>query len=192
MPYGVQLSDPPPPSRGRYVLFAGRLSPEKGVRTLLAAARLRPEIPTVFAGDGPLVPQVKLAGNGVQYAGLLSPAAIKKAFRDAAFTVAPSEWNENCPLSVLESFAAGRAVIATGIGGLPELVEHGKTGLLVEPHDPDGLASAVGALWNDPKGTAEIGRRARVEAENRFGLERQIADLIELYSELVSVSKVRR
>jgi glycosyltransferase involved in cell wall biosynthesis len=190
--HGLPLGEQPPPPGRRYVLFAGRLSAEKGVETLLAAARLRPEIPTVFAGDGPLVLQVKLAGNGVEYAGMLSPSAIKKAFRDAAFTVAPSEWNENCPLSVLESFAAGRAVIATRIGGLPELVEPGKTGLLVEPHSPHSLAAAVAAIWNDPKGAAEMGRRARAEAEDRFGLGRQIADLIELYSELESVSKVGR
>jgi len=187
--HGLALGDQPTPSKGRYVLFAGRLSPEKGVQTLLAAARLRPEIPTVFVGGGPLVSQVELAGDGVQYAGLLKPGAVKNAFRDAAFTIAPSEWNENCPLSVLESFAAGRAVIATRIGGLPELVEDGKTGLLVEPHNPESLASAVAALWNDPRRAAEMGRRARGEAEDRFALERQTADLIELYSELKPSSR---
>jgi glycosyltransferase involved in cell wall biosynthesis len=186
--HGLPLGDQPTPSKGGYGLFAGRISAEKGVRTLLASARLRPEIPTVFAGDGPLVSEVKLAGNGVQYAGMLTPSRVRNAFDDAAFTILPSEWYENCPLSVLESFAAGRAVIATRIGGLPELVEHGKTGLLVEPHSPHGLASAVAALWNDPKGAAEMGRRARGAAEDRFGLERQTADLIELYSELASTS----
>jgi glycosyltransferase involved in cell wall biosynthesis len=64
--------------------------------------------------------------------------------------------------------------------------------LLVDPHSAHSLASAVAALWNDPKRAAEMGRRARREAEMRFGLERQIADLVELYSELVSVSQVRR
>jgi glycosyltransferase involved in cell wall biosynthesis len=183
---GVPLGDQPTPSKGRYVLFVGRISPEKGVRTLLEAARLRPEIPTVLAGDGPLVSQVKLAGAGVQYAGKLSPSGVTKALGDAAFTVVPSEWYETAALSVLESYAAGRAVIATRIGGLPELVQHGKTGLLVEPHSPHSLASAVAALWNDPQGTAEMGRRARGVAEERFGLKRQTADLIELYSGLVA------
>src|SRR5581483_113566 len=129
IPYGI-----PPAERigppGRYGLFVGRLSEEKGVRTLLEAARLANDVPLAVAGAGPLAAAVQEAP--VRFLGRLDRDGLGAALAGAAFCVAPSEWHDNQPFSVLESFAAGRPVISTSLGGLPELVEDRVTGLVVE------------------------------------------------------------
>jgi glycosyltransferase involved in cell wall biosynthesis len=186
IPYGVQVNGPSVRMGRGYALFVGRLSQEKGVRTLLESARLKPEIPIVIAGTGPLASEARDAGNSVRYVGSLEPPGVSQALKYAAFTIAPSEWYENCPMSVLESFAAGRAVIATRVGGLPELINPGVNGLLVEPNNAGGLASAIATLWDDVNCAGEMGQRARDIAIERFALERQTAALIDLYSTLQS------
>jgi glycosyltransferase involved in cell wall biosynthesis len=184
--YGVPIDDSYRPPEYRYVLFVGRLSPEKGIRTLLDAARRCSEIPFLIAGDGPLAGEVKSAGGNVRYAGVLDAGGVKRAMTQSTFTVVPSEWYENCPMSILESFAVGRAVVATRIGGLPELVSDEVTGLLVEPGSPDMLASAIGRLWHNREIGAEMGRRAQAAARERFSLHRQTEVLVELYSTLTA------
>lgn len=117
-------------SRGsRFALYVGRLTAEKGVGTLLEAARAGSEVPIAVAGAGPMAEQVRSAP--VQYLGLLGRDALDEALAAAAYTVVPSECHENLPYSVLESFAAGKPVIASNVGGLPEVVDHESTGLIV-------------------------------------------------------------
>jgi glycosyltransferase involved in cell wall biosynthesis len=184
VPYGLPLPAETPAPERRHVLFVGRLVAEKGVRTLLAAARLRPDVPIVIAGDGTLAPAAKAVSHNVRYAGRLDRADIAKALSEAAFTVVPSEWHDNLPFAALESFAAGRAVVATRMGGLPEIVDHGMTGLTVPPNDPLALAAAMGRLWDDHQRAADMGRRARTVAESRFHIDQQTAEHLRLYGRL--------
>ena len=104
--------------KGNYVLYFGRYSEEKGVKTLLEVARSLPEIPFVLAGSGPLEEQTRGIPN-VKQVGFQSGEALQRLIGEASFTVYPSEWYENCPLSVIESMVLGTPVIGARIGGIP-------------------------------------------------------------------------
>jgi len=176
---------------GRSALFLGRLSPEKGVRTLLDAARLAPDVPLVVAGGGPLEGEVR--GSAVEYLGQLDRRELASAIESAAYVVAPSEWYDNQPFSVIESLAAGRPVIASRMGGLPELVSHGENGLLVSPRSPSHLAEAMQRMWDDRKLAQRCSVRAFNDARARFDLMTQTRELENLYCSLIeSTGRDRR
>jgi glycosyltransferase involved in cell wall biosynthesis len=169
---------------GTFALFAGRLSVEKGLRTLLAAAELAPEVPLVIAGDGPL--QTEIRGPNVTYIGKLDRTRMAEALGDSAFTIVPSESHENFPYSALEALAAGKPVIATSVGGLPEMVVDGQTGLIVPPGSPEALAEAMRTLWHDRVLTLRLGKSAARLAQERFSLVGQIAQTHALYESLLA------
>jgi glycosyltransferase involved in cell wall biosynthesis len=98
-------------------------------------------------------------------------------------SVVPSRWYENQPLAVLESFACGVPVVATKLGGLPDLIGDGATGRLVPHDDVAALAAALTELANDPAKTHSKGRRARVLAENRFSPESHLEAITAVYHE---------
>ena len=131
-----------------YVLYFGRFAAEKGMDMLLAACRELPEVQFVFAGSGPMEGELAGAPN-VKYVGFQQGAALKKLIAEARFTVYPSVWYENCPLSVMESIASGTPVIGARIGGIPELIEDGKTGLLFESGNVQELTKQIRRLWDD-------------------------------------------
>lgn len=131
-----------------YVLYFGRYSEEKGIETLLSVCKELPNIKFVFAGNGPLKEKVKQISN-VEDMGFLKGDKLKKVIEEALFAVYPSEWYENCPFSVMEAISYGTPVIATDIGGLPELVEDGKTGMLFEYGNVEELKSRIECLYNN-------------------------------------------
>lgn len=133
-----------------YVLYFGRFSEEKGTATLLKACRALPDIPFVFAGTGPLEDLVNQAPN-VENRGFLSGDKLRSLIAGARFSVCPSEWYENCPFSVMESQMYGTPVLASDLGGAPELVQAGRTGDLFRGGDEQELAEHIKALWNDSK-----------------------------------------
>ncbi len=133
---------------GKYVLYFGRLSEEKGIGTLLKVCRRLPDIPFLFAGNGPLEEMVRGAKN-IQYVGFQKGEAIRKLIADAAFSVYPSEWYENCPFSVMESIAYGTPVIGAKIGGIPELIKEGETGELFGSGNADELCKKIQKLWEN-------------------------------------------
>lgn len=172
---------------GTYCLYVGRLSPEKGLMTLLEAVA-RNQIPLRIAGTGPLDDDVTMLiarrKLNVRMEGYRSGADLANLYRNAAFTVVPSEWYENASMSVLESFAYGKPVLASAIGGNPELVIDGKTGRLFPPGDVAALAKAAGEMWAGRDELSEMGRNARSLIENEFSQQRRIADLIRIYEEV--------
>jgi glycosyltransferase involved in cell wall biosynthesis len=93
-----------------------------------------------------------------------------------------SSVREGLSLTMLESMAAGVPVIATEVGGTPELITHGRTGLLVPPGQPERLAQALVGLLEDPAGSAAIREAARTRVEERFSLSSMIEAHAELYS----------
>ncbi|MBR2822766.1 MAG: glycosyltransferase [Clostridia bacterium] len=134
----------------RYVLYFGRFSTEKGIETLLKAIRALPDIPFVLAGDGPLRNQVEGVEN-IHYMGFLSGRVLNGVIQNAAFSVIPSEWYENCPYSVIESLKLGTPVLGAKIGGIPELIEDGVTGQLFRSGDSEDLIKSIRNIWNQPQ-----------------------------------------
>lgn len=133
-----------------YVLYFGRFSEEKGTKTLLQACRALPQIPFIFAGTGPLEEQVNQVKN-VENRGFVTGEALRKLIAEARFSVYPSEWYENCPFSVMESQMYGTPVLASDLGGAPELVQAGKTGELFRGGDAEELKEHIRDLWNNPE-----------------------------------------
>jgi glycosyltransferase involved in cell wall biosynthesis len=146
------------------LLYAGRLAPEKGLRTLLEAAARAPRIAIQIAGEGPLRGEVAARAASlpsVTLRGHLAPPELRALERAALAVVVPSEWYENLPYAILEAFAAGKPAIASRIGGIPELVRDGQTGLLFPPADAGALAERFQRAAADPRALAAMGRRAR-------------------------------
>ncbi|MDR1067395.1 MAG: glycosyltransferase [Clostridiales bacterium] len=133
--------------RESYVLFFGRYSDEKGVKTLLDICAELPEIKFRFAGDGPLSDLI--TGDNIENLGFVTGKTLDSLIQRALFTVFPSEWHENCPYSVMESLNAGTPVIGSNLGGTPELIKNGETGLLFRSGDKNDLKGKIQSLWND-------------------------------------------
>lgn len=133
-----------------YVVYFGRFSEEKGTRTLLEACKALPQIPFIFAGTGPLEEEVNQVKN-VENRGFVTGDALRKLIAEARFSVYPSEWYENCPFSVMESQMYGTPVLASDLGGAPELVQAGKTGELFRGGDVEELTGHIRDLWNQPE-----------------------------------------
>jgi glycosyltransferase involved in cell wall biosynthesis len=170
-----------------YVLYIGRLSREKGIKTLVEAYR-RHEIhmPLKVCGTGPLLEELSSKPiPGVKFLGYKTGEELQTLIAEASFVVVPSEWYENCPMSVLEAMAYGKPVIASRIGGIPELVTDQLTGLLHELGNVDDLAGCINQLAKDISMRARFGVAARLRAENYFSLEQHNTALMAVYHELV-------
>lgn len=175
------------------VVFAGRLSPEKGVDTLIeAVGRLQTPVRLEVAGEGPdrdrLAEMAARTGAGerVRFLGRLDSDAMEALIGEATAVVLPSRWYENQPMIVLEAFARGVPVVATDLGGTPELIRHGVDGFLVAPDDPDGLASALQTLLEDPARVRTMGKAARERALTDFAPDIHLARLDGAYAEAAS------
>ena len=131
-----------------YVLYFGRYSQEKGIATLVNAAKELPEISFVFAGSGPLEDMLKDVPN-IKNVGFQTGQALEILIREARFSVYPSEWYENCPFSVMESQMYGTPVLGADIGGIPELIRVGETGKLFESGNSEELKHRIQSLYND-------------------------------------------
>jgi glycosyltransferase involved in cell wall biosynthesis len=169
------------------------LSEQKGVRHLLDAARLvraaDPSIRFVVAGDGPLRPELERTAaalgldGAVRFLGYRSDVPALIAALDAY--VLPSLW-EGLPLALLEALAGGKPIVATHVGGNPEVVEDGENGLLVPPRDPDALARAILALRADAAGRERM-RLSNVEKfAQRFSVGSMAQAHVQLYDEIAS------
>lgn len=133
-----------------YILYFGRYSKEKGVKTLVEAAKRMPEAAFVFAGAGPLESLLEGIPN-VKNVGFQTGEALERLIREARFTVCPSEWYENCPFSVIESQQYGTPVLGANIGGIPEVVWNGE---LFESGNLEDLVEKLRKMWRE-RGTKE-------------------------------------
>ena len=141
----VDKTAPAPADKKDYILYFGRFSREKGIRTLLDVCRELPELSFVFAGSGPLEGEVNGAAN-VRNVGFQRGEALEKLIREARFSVYPSEWYENCPFSVMESQMLGTPVLGARIGGIPELIRDGETGELFESGSREDLKAGIRSM----------------------------------------------
>ncbi len=175
------IAPPPLPAKppGRYFVYAGRLERVKGVGTLLRAidaSALARDFELRIAGDGEdraeLEAYARERGlSNVRFLGHLSQAELEPVTAGARFAVVPSEWHENAPLSVLEAAARGKAVVASDLGGLPEMVIHGETGLIFRAGDAVALGGCIEQLLREPERAAEMGVKARALVEETFSPE---------------------
>lgn len=169
---------------GKYGLFFGRLSEEKGVVTLLQALSLRPDIRFVIAGTGPEEVRLRTMAESlpnVRFVGFKTGDELRKLIEEASFSVVPSEWYENCPLSVLESLAAATPVIGSRIGGIPELIAEGRDGLTFTPKRVNELVEAMGSLWENEPLRREMGMQGRMKIKNEFTSEMHYEKTMAVY-----------
>lgn len=131
-----------------YVLFFGRYSYEKGIGTLLKVVDALPDMKFVFAGNGPLIDEVNKRRNIINR-GFLSGSELQKVIASAKLTVIPSECFENCPFTVMESQMYGTPVLGSNLGGIPELIQIGKTGELFERGNVEELKAKMVKLYSE-------------------------------------------
>jgi glycosyltransferase involved in cell wall biosynthesis len=171
---------------GGYFAFAGRLSPEKGVATLLEAWRRDATLPPLkVIGEGPMAPQVAAAAAGddrIEWLGHRTESDVHGIFGHALGVIVPSVWYETFGRTIAEAFAGGTPVIASRLGAMAELVADGGTGQLFAPGDAADLARAVGA-FRDMHDAFRAGMRraARAEYERRFTPMSNYRRLLEIY-----------
>lgn len=175
------------PAQGGYVAFAGRLDREKSIHTLLAAGgRLRKPVPLRLAGDGPLRTQLETgAPPNARFLGQLGPAEMEAFYARARIFVLPSQCFEMCPLVILEAMSHGLPVIASRIGGIPELVDDGETGLLFEPGNVDDLADKIQTLWDNSDLCRRMGAAGRRKAERQYGAQTYYRQLAAIYDRAI-------
>ena len=167
---------------GHYVAFAGRGSPEKGVATLLEAARSLPNIPFQLAGDFWRMPEVeKGKAANVELLGHLNGSRLDGFFRSCSLLVLPSNCYEGFPGAIIEAMLQGRAVICSRIGGLPEIVDDGVTGLLFEPGDAADLAAKLEWLWGRPDLSTKMGKAGRDKVLREYSPASYYERLMQVY-----------
>lgn len=168
-----------------YLLYFGRLSREKGLKTLIQAAALTGQTVKI-AGAGPETAALKeLTAElkaPVEFLGFKKPTELKPLIINAEAVIIPSIWPENMPLSLLEAMSLGKTVIASHLGGLPEVIAAGQNGLLFEPGDVEDLARQIKKLAVVDKNTLSA---AAIRAVSAFSPEKNTAAVIAVYRELL-------
>jgi glycosyltransferase involved in cell wall biosynthesis len=178
--------DPGPGTgQGGYGLFVGRLAPEKGISTLIAAwERLQGRVPLRVIGNGPLSEMVREAAArnpSIHWMGALPPTEVMRQMQNARFLVCPSVWYESFGLIIVEAFSAGLPVIASNLGAMAELVEHERTGLLFAPGNDEELASRVMWALGHSSHLDNMRSEARREYEERYTAVRNYQILMSIY-----------
>ena len=186
MPNGIDLTGiRVSPFDEGYVLYLGRIARDKGVDTLLqvhadegATWRL------VLAGTGPELEEYKSRFPQAEFAGFLSGDALQSCIDAAAVVVAPSEVQENCPMSIIKAMAHGKPMVASRIGGIPELVRHGETGFLIEAKDRRDMANRIRTLLENADLRKRFGSAGREVIENEYTMDGHGHALVSLYTRL--------
>jgi glycosyltransferase involved in cell wall biosynthesis len=194
------LQTPAVQDRELIVLYVGRLTAGKGVPELICAARIvvdrhpDPALHFVLVGQGPLrsrlcdlVREAGLQGR-VVFRGAI-PAArrdeLVRLYQQSSAFVLPSH-HEGMSTVLLEAMACGLPVVSTAVGGAPEVIDHGRNGLLVPPRDPEALAEALLALLGDDPLCRELGRNAKATIERQYTWEAVGARYVACYERLLS------
>ena len=185
----INTGDFSPSHGGNSVLFLGRLVPEKGGEVLIKAAARMKHVDFWIAGTGSQEVQLRRQAAGlpnVRFLGRLSSRDVRSALSEALCVVVPSLWHDVAPVVIQEAFAAGKPVIGTLVGGIPELVSHYETGLLVPPGDVEALVEAINQLYSNPALAMRMGRAARERAEKLYSPDLYYRKLLSLYWKVIS------
>ena len=173
-----------------YVLFAGRLSPEKGVETLLDSLRFLERVHLKIVGSGPLEEKVQNIANQetqntIKYYGQLPRIELLGLMKKAYLLVVASEWYETFGMTIAEAFACGVPVIASTQGAMSELIRDGESGMLFEPGNAEDLASKIRWAFNHPEEIAFMRTKARKQYEQNFTAEANYDLLMRIYKEAI-------
>ncbi len=184
---GINTDAPPPhPQDAGYALYFGRLSREKGVETLLKAHHLLSNgIELKIVGTGPLEDKLRSKFPSVEFLGHLEGDALNNAIVHSSFAIVPSEVNENCSMVILEAMAMGKPVIGSRIGGIPEQIEDGETGLLFEMGNAKDLASKIQFLMKNHPTRIDMGKAARKKLEAEYSLTDHCRNLLKAYENIL-------
>jgi glycosyltransferase involved in cell wall biosynthesis len=175
--------------KGNYALFVGRLTPEKGISTLLEAWRqIGNDFSLQIAGDGPLASDVEKASRemeSVTWLKWLPRAEILQRMKDASVLILPSTWFEGFPMIIAEAFAVGLPVITSNLGSMSSIVDHQRTGLHFEPGNAAALVEAV-RWWSAHSAEAAFMRtEARLEYETKYTAEENYAQMMNIYDSVL-------
>ncbi len=173
---------------GAYALYAGRLSSEKGVLTVLDAWQNLSDVPLIVAGKGPLLTELKGRAGGLPYAqfvGWRDRERVVELMKSSRMLIFPSECYEGFPLAIAEAFACGVPVVASRLGAMAEIVHDGETGLHFTPGDSTDLAAKVKWLWTQPGEVRRLGCGARADYEANYTAGRNYHMLMEIYERVV-------
>jgi glycosyltransferase involved in cell wall biosynthesis len=173
-----------------YFLYIGRLSQEKGLDILIRAVAALDEGRLLIVGTGPEEEALRrltreLGTSRVEFAGYKSGDELKALLAESQFVVLPSRWYENLPFAVMEAFAASKPVVASRIGGIPEMIEDGVDGLLVPMGDGAALAASLRRMLRDRAARVEMGRRGREKAERLYDREGHYRRIMGIYREVL-------
>ncbi|PPD01214.1 MAG: group 1 glycosyl transferase [Methylotenera sp.] len=204
-PYGdeaeCQLKDVIRLEQGKkYLLYVGRLSPVKGVHVLIEAFseihRRMPDVHLIIAGSSffggaaktayeqQLVDLAESVSDAIIFTGYLPHQKLKYLYSIVDMVVLSSVWQDPCPLVVLESMASGTCLVSSSVGGIPEIVENGITGILVEPANPELLATAICMTLGDTTMLKEMESNARQKIISGYTWERLVCELENLFGSL--------
>jgi len=191
--YPLLSQNRPETKRGSYFLFYGRLSPEKGVVTLINTwKRLGEDIKLKIVGGGTMSEQIKseIAENkltNIEFLGFRKGEELFKLIRNSSFVLVPSEWYENNPLTIVEAYSAGKPVIGSNIGGIPELIIEGKTGYLFEMGDSPGLEERLrqASMLNDEQ-YLDMSEAAYKFACDKFSEKTHYRELLKIYDDVLT------
>lgn len=172
-------------------LFVGRLSVEKGVSVMMNAIARVGDVDVRVAGVGP-ESHLLTESDQVKTLGSLSSSDVRREMSQAMALILPSIWYENFPRTLVEAFGCGLPVIASRIGALGELIEHGVTGLLFSPGDADDLAEKMAWAQQHPEQMADMGRNARALYEAEFTADRNYEQLMQIYHDAINELKMER
>jgi len=171
-----------------FVAHIGRISPEKGIPTLLDAACQCPEIPFKTTGTLDRMPEMATrAPKNFKFVGFLDSPSLTNFFVASRMIVICTICFEGFPMVVVEAMLHGKAVICSRIGGLPEIVEDGKTGLLFEPGNAKELAEKIRYLWERPSLCLKMGEAGREKALREYSPERYYEQLLDCYKKAISI-----
>ena len=192
------LPDPPIAAAGGgdYGVYVGRISEEKGVKTLLAAWSSVVGVPLKVLGDGPLRAELELQAGGlgldVQFMGTRPKDEVLSMVGKSLFQVVPSEWYEGFPMVILEAYACARPVVASCIGGLAEVIQNGETGLHFEAGNPIDLALKINELVAAPNLALRLGMRAREVFMEKYTPQKNFKMLSGIYQRARENLEMRR
>jgi glycosyltransferase involved in cell wall biosynthesis len=194
-PNYLQADPGPGQGKGNYALFVGRLTAEKGIRTLFEAWRqIGNTLPLQIAGDGPMASEVEQSTReteGVTWLKWLPREEILQRMKDASVLVLPSTWYEGFPMIIAEAFAVGLPVIASNLGSMASIVDHHRTGLHFEPGSASGLVDALRWYAGHPAEVLLMRAQARLEYETRYTAERNYTQLMDIYDSVLHHSVSR-